>query len=350
MRSTHQARLPANRTARAIVKGSVLAACLVCGSAANAALSFTFDYSTNTAGVGFDDAVTGAARKAALDTAGVRFSAMFGSFFDHTANIVLQATSTDDVLGPGGGTLASAGSQLTFAPGFGGTEVVRNKVISNGATDLNGASTDGSVDINWGAGWELDPDTPAVAGPFAPGAGTFDLYAALFHEFSHALGFASLIGQDGKDPFGRGTTVASGGTGEPGNWSKFDQFLTNCSGASLIDAGTGLTNLAVYTPAITSSVCFESAEVGSVKMYTPASYAPGSSVSHLDGSGTNVLAMMKFDRDTGPQEARVYNADEVNILTSIGYRLAVTAVPEPGSIALVLAALGGAAWVRRRKA
>ena len=105
----------------------------------------------------------------------------------------------------------------------------------------------------------------------------------------------------------------------------------------------------MYTPAITSAVCFESAAVGSAKMYTPATYAPGSSVSHLDGIGANVLAMMKFDRDTGPQEARVYNTDEVNILTTIGYaRLGATAVPEPGSMALVLAALGAVALTRRK--
>ena len=341
MRSIKKFPVPVTRTASAIVKGSVLAASLMFGSAAQASLSFTFDYSANTAGVGFDDPTTGAARKAAMATAGMKFSDMFGTFFNQTANIVLQATSTDVPLGPTGGTLASAGSNLVFAPGFGATEVVRNKVVSNGAIDLNGVTDDGSVDINWGAGWQLDFNTPAVAtGPNR----TFDLYAALFHEFTHALGFASLISQNGTDPFGDGTSA----TGVPGSWSKFDQFLTNCAATPLIDPATGLTNLAVYTPAITSSVCFQSTEVGSAKMYTPNPYEPGSSVSHLDGIGANTFAMMKYDRDYGPQEARVYNNDEVHILTSIGYTL--NAVPEPGSIALFLAALGGVAFFRRRQA
>ncbi len=338
MRSTHQARLPANRTARAIVKGSVLAASLVCGSAANAALSFTFDYSTNTAGVGFDDAVSGAARRAALDTAGVRFSAMFGTFFSNDANIVLTATST---FNPGGPGLASAGTAIFYQPDtvFGVSEVVRNKLVSNGANDINGGANDGGVSVNWGAGWELDPDAPAID-PLN------DFYTAVYHEFTHALGFLSQTNLNGTSPFDDGTSVADGGTGIFGTWAKFDQYLTNCAGTSLIDTGTGLTNLALYTPAITSAVCFESAEAGSVKLYTPAVYAPGTSVSHLDKVDGNETALMKYDLGT----ARVYNTDEVNIMTSLGYTRLAIAVPEPGSIALLLAALGGVAVARRRKA
>ena len=89
-----------SRLARAVIGGGLLGGLMVFGSAANAALSFSFDYSGNTPGVGFEDPTTGADRKAALETAGMLFSNMFGTFFDHTATIVLGATSTDDPLGP----------------------------------------------------------------------------------------------------------------------------------------------------------------------------------------------------------------------------------------------------------
>ena len=338
MSSRPTLRFPASRILRSTVVCGMLAGGLALGTTAHAALTFTFDYSANTPGVGFNDADTGAARRAALETAGTRFSAMFGTFFSNSANIVLTATSSFDPTGPG---LASAGTGISYVPGFGGGEAVRAKLASNGDTDVNGASNDGGVNVNWGAAWELDPDAP-VNDP------NYDFYTVLFHEFTHALGFLSQIGQNGTDAFGDGTAA---GTGFAGTWAKFDQYLTNCAGTSLIDAGTGFTNLAVYTPAITSAVCFESAEAGSIKMYTPDEYAPGTSVSHLDKVNGNENALMKYDLGTGPGGARVYNTDEINIMTSLGYtRVGTNGVPEPGSIALVLAALGGAALTRRRKA
>lgn len=339
MSSRPQLRFPSGRILRSTVASAMLAGGMVLGTSAQAALTFTFDYTTNTPGIGFDDPTTGAARKAALETAGTRFSAMFGTFFSNDANIVLTATSTFD---PGGPGLASAGTGIFYQPDtvFGVSEVVRNKLVSNGATDINGGASDGSVSVNWGAGWELDPDAPAID-PLN------DFYTAVFHEFTHALGFLSQTGLNGKSPFDDGTSVADGGTGIFGTWAKFDQYLTNCSGTSLIDTSTGLTNLALYTPAITSAVCFESAEAGSVKLYTPDVYAPGTSLSHLDKVDGNETALMKYDLGT----ARVYNTDEVNIMATLGYtRLGPNGVPEPGSIALVLAALGGAAFARRRKA
>ena len=220
---------PARRLSRAVVGGGVLAACLVFGGSANAGLIFTFDYSGNTPDVGFLDPVQGAARRAALDTSGNLFSSLFGGYFTQMGVINMSVTS---IVNPTGTTLASAFSNFVNVPGtFGAGEVIRNKLITG--NDLNGSVLDGGVDVNWGYDWELDPNTPAVG----PGPGqTYDFYAALFHEFTHALGFGSEIsGDPAGDRFGQGGE----GSGSPGSWAKWDQFISTCTMATpLVDGAS----------------------------------------------------------------------------------------------------------------
>ena len=165
---------------------------LLVGGIAQAQITFEFDYTNNAANVGFLNPVTGAARQSALVQAGNLYSNLFSSHFTHTATIKIDVSSTDDINTP---TLASAGSYLVGpAPGFGQGEVIRNKLQTG--IDLTGAGSDGVVDVNWGYTWELNPNTPAVG----PGPGqSFDFYAALFHEFTHALGFSNAINFAGSD-------------------------------------------------------------------------------------------------------------------------------------------------------
>ncbi len=341
---------PIRRATRAALLGSVLASCLAVGTPANAALSFVFDYGANNGKTEFLDPTFGLARQTALETAGTLFSNYFGSLFTNSAAIHLAVEGTDTPLP---GTLAYAGSFQAFDPpfsgGFGNSSVVYNKMMGNG--DLNGTANDGVVGVNWGAPWELDPNVPVSGTPVYD----FDLFAALFHEFTHALGFASSINEAGNDGTSQNGGAQVGGVDYFGFWAKFDEFKTDCGTTNLIDHGTGLTNQPTYDDAKISSMCFNGANAvaanggAQVALYAPNPYEPGSSGSHLDESGNNIGAMMKYDRDGDIDEARTYNAIEIGVLMDLGYTRVSTTVPEPTTALLVLGALGALGLSRRKK-
>jgi PEP-CTERM motif len=324
--------------ARALLTGGLLASGLSFGSVAHAAISFQFNF-LDGAGTGFNDTTQGASRQTALNTAATLFSTMFGNYFSNSGTIVLDATASSD---PQGSTLASAGSQLSLAGGapngFNAGEVVKTKLLSG--TDLNGASADGMVNVNFGRSWQLDPNAPV-------GGSEFDFYGVLFHEFTHALGFASTIQSDG-------TGLFSGN-----HWGTFDKFLTDKNGNAVITAGTFATN-SVWT---TASVGGTSPDAGLffngthavaanegqlVGIYSPTTWSGGSSSSHLDTDNPAYAGMMMRHAVGNGSAARTYSAIEVGIMQDIGYT-AVAAVPEPESCAMMFAGLGVVGCIARRR-
>ena len=54
-------------------------------------------------------------------------------------------------------------------------QTIRNKILSNGSTDLNGSGPDGQVSWNFdNTGWELDINK-------TPDGGDFDFYSTAYH-------------------------------------------------------------------------------------------------------------------------------------------------------------------------
>ncbi|MCP5241185.1 MAG: PEP-CTERM sorting domain-containing protein [Rhodocyclaceae bacterium] len=339
-------KLSAKRLPRAMIQCGLMAGFLAFGSAAQAAISFTFDYGTDT-GTGFWDPVDGATRRAAMDTASTAFADMFASHFSNSATIVLEATATNLPLST---NLASAGSNAFGGNGVGFTvnEIVKTKAL--GGVDPNGSNVDGSVNVNFGQPWHFDLGSTAPGGDPEDG-GKYDFYSTIFHEFTHALGFSSSIDQDGSPFFG--------GTKAAGEWVTFDQFLVDKDGNRVVNADGSL-NQAVWDAASVGGASpangmffngsFAMAANGGlpVGLYTPTSWEGGSSVSHTDDQNPAIYGtMMTAQGPTGPWP-RDYSAIEVAMLRDLGYT-AVAAVPEPETYAMMLAGLGLLGWAARRR-
>lgn len=333
-----------NRIARLVrlaVSSGFIAGSLAFATAAQAGITFQFDYGVDN-GTGFWDVAEGSTRRTAMETASSAFSSMFGSHFSNTATILLSATATNDA---NSSNLASAGSSLfsTGTAGFTLNDVVRVKAL--GGADLNGSAADGSVDVNFGQPWHYDLNSQAPETKY-------DFYSTIYHEFTHALGFSSTIAQDGS-PL------------DTKQWGTFDQFLVDKNGNRVVNANTFELNQGVWDAASVGSTgaalaadhvagmyfdgTFAKAANGgnAVALYTPATWNGGSSVSHTDDDSAGLYGtMMTAMGPTGPWP-RDYSAIEVGMMRDLGYT--VVAVPEPETYAMLLAGLSLIGFIARRR-
>lgn len=277
--------------------------------AAQAQLTFTFTYS-DPAGVGFNDAAQGPARRASLEqTAALAASYLPG----YTANITMSvdgAETTD-------GVLAAAGSNTTDRhgvcnPGFGARGDVGVKVLGGADPDPN--AVDGTVTVNfedqtWGLG-----DTIAAT--------DFDFKSTMLHELLHAIGFSNSIDQ-------AGASACSQAPGTPASWNPYDNFLGDTTGDVINDTSfvlDGARWAAIVTGGAGNAGVLWRGPQGiagnggqPVPLNSPATFSNGSSIAHLDDEFfTNVALLMEAATEQG-QGTRTLSDREVGMLKDLGF-------------------------------
>lgn len=324
------------RAVRVVINGSLLTGCLSLGTTAHAAIDLQFQY-VDAPGTGFLDPQNGSSWQTAMNMVGSQFSNMFGSHFSNSGTIVLDVAAINDQ----NRELASAATDVVSpgVPGFNVGEVIRTK-LQNGM-DLNGNKADGEVTVNFYDDWELNYDE-------SPSNGKYDFYSTMYHEFTHALGFASTIGKNGE------TFYPSLDA-----WTTFDSFIVDKNGDRAINPSDYALNPTAWFNGSTGGASpaeglfFDgpnavAANGGhAVGLYTPEAWEDGSSGSHLDDQNPALAGMMMLATTGDGPSARDYSAVEVGMLADLGYTAAV--IPEPEAYAMMLAGLGMLGWIARRR-
>lgn len=282
------------------------ALCLVLALTAQAQITFSFNFA-DPAGTGFNDATTGAARQAALESAATTLASYFSGY--------TQTITYDVVSNAPGGTLAKADASAyttnTFQP-----TLIQTQILQGTAPPITGHIAWNFASYSW-----------TYSGPVA--AGTYDFQAVAMHELLHSFGFISYT-----------TTSAGAGLSGGNTRSIFDQYLCNSAGIPLFSsdatfntAGVG----SILTNGVSGDVFFNGPNAvaafgGLVPIYSPAIYVLGSSLSHLDGTvlGNNIFLMTQSFA-TGPAVESL-SPVELGILRDLGY----SAVPEPALTACFL--------------
>ncbi len=141
--------------------------------------------------------------------------------------------------------------------------------------DMNG---EGEADIfaNFSSvfDWHFDPDTQ-------PPSGKYDLTTVVLHEIGHGLGFSGTfrVSRTGT------TDTGSLGLGSSGAPIIYDIPIETSAGANLIE--TIAAPSTAFAAPLKSNNLFFDAPSGRSRLYAPATYDPGSSISHLNESTYN---------------------------------------------------------------
>lgn len=217
---------------------------------------------------------------------------------------------------PTSSTLASAGSLFYTTPNSFQAGLTQMKIqgvtptwsVSEAVATLNFA-------YNWGYGGVV-------------ASNQLDFRYVLLHEMFHALGFNSLIGSNGQSYFGSN------------NFSYYDRFIYGWDGSQYVKfVNTDISGNPTGTMANAAGAVVDNAhpllfngpnvvaELGQpAQLYTPATFAEGSSISHYNYPGQLEYFAIP---GTGPLNFGFSSLD-LAFLKDFGY----VVVPEPGSMLL----------------
>ncbi|MCB0930307.1 MAG: VCBS domain-containing protein, partial [Mycobacterium sp.] len=253
-------------------------------------------------------------------------SALEAAVASLSSYIVVEApvSLTYDVIGQNSATsglLATAYAPFSSSSvGYTGT-VAQTKIITG--VDANGSASDGSITWNFAYPWATGDRV---------GNRQYDFQAVALHEMLHTLGF--LTGIESPTSMDR-------------NWTIYDSFLATSDGTAAI-GGDYVWNSA-YTTNLTGGnggLYFDgpnavAAYGGLVPLYTPSTWASGSSVAHLDPNNPPVGTYIMDPADGFGPGARVIGAVELGILQDLGY----TVTPSQLSVFVIV----GLGLMRRRR-
>jgi hypothetical protein len=218
--------------------------------------------------------------QAALDT----WAANFKSSAEITVNATWGRSANRDVLGS-----ARPGSYFAGFIGAPDSTLWYPSALANAlaAKDLDRDNPEIIIQVNSAANWNERGDDK-------PRTNEYDLESVIFHEVAHGLGFLST---DVYDNF-----FGYGSIDQP---TPFDAYIQTPDGRRLADMPTPSLELGKTLTAPLHWIGENAKRVNGgekIKMYTPANYEPGSSVSHLDEvtfSKSGLDAVMTPNLDAG---------------------------------------------------
>ncbi|MEM7248395.1 MAG: hypothetical protein AAF533_23880 [Acidobacteriota bacterium] len=231
---------------------------------------------------------------------------------DYVASIIDLGAATPDILvlpslnDTMSSTIAFASPTypVTLGPGFHGGNLRDHVVTGVDPTPL-ASDRDAEITVNFAITMNSDHTIPAGS--------NVDLFSVMLHELSHALGFASGIGQTGA------------GELPGGGYTLFDQFLRITA-----PAGPVLTNGTAYLGGpgdLTSNDVwyFEAGNVEDQPAYSPFAFEPKSSLSHFDPSRPTAASsapqpfVMRPSYSGG--DYREWTPQEIEVWCDLGYLL-----------------------------